>query len=178
MARIRKGVSYRRLERPYTRISKFREKSFIKASPHIAIAKFDVGGKESKFSHRVDLVLKADLQLRHNALESARQTTNRWLEKNLGKEGYHLKLRVFPHHILRENPLASGAGADRMSTGMSRSFGKVIGKAARCFTGQPVMSAYVDENALEVARKALKRAQYKIPCACSIVVDKNSIHKK
>ncbi|MEM3126693.1 MAG: 50S ribosomal protein L16 [Candidatus Woesearchaeota archaeon] len=178
MAKIRKGVSYRRLERPYTRISKFREKSYIKASPHIAIAKFDVGDNEHKFSHRLDLVLRKDLQLRHNTLESARQTTNRLLEKKLGKNGYHLKLRVFPHHILRENPLASGAGADRMSTGMSKSFGKIIGKAARCFSGQAIMSAYVDENGLDIAKKALKRAQYKVPCACSIVFNKNTVHKK
>ncbi len=178
MPRIRKGVSYRRLERPYTRISKFREKSYIKASPHIAIAKFDVGEKETKFSHRVDLVIKADLQLRHQALESARQTCNRHLEKNLGKTGYHLKLRIYPHHILRENPLASGAGADRMSTGMSRSFGKTIGKAARCFSGQAIMSAYVDQTGLDIAKKALKRAQYKVPCSCSVITDKNTAHLK
>ena len=178
MPRIRKGVSYRRLERPYTRVSKFREKSYIKASPHIAIAKFDIGEKETKFSHRLDLQIKADLQIRHQALESARQATNRVLERNLGKTGYHLKLRVYPHHILRENPLASGAGADRMSTGMSRSFGKTIGKAARCFNGQIIMSAYVNEPALTIAKTALKKAQYKVPCSCTVVIGKNAAHQK
>ena len=43
MARIRKGVSYRRLERPYTRKSKFRAKSFVRAVPHSKIAKFEFG---------------------------------------------------------------------------------------------------------------------------------------
>ena len=45
--------------------------------------------------------------------------------------GYFFQLRIYPHHILRENPLAAGAGADRMSTGMKCAFGKPISVAAR-----------------------------------------------
>ncbi|HLC89113.1 MAG TPA: ribosomal protein L16 [Candidatus Nanoarchaeia archaeon] len=63
-------------------------------------------------------------------IESARMTSNRVLEKNIGRE-YHLRIKIYPHHVLRENPLASGAEADRMSTGMKLSFGKSISTAAR-----------------------------------------------
>jgi len=68
------------------------------------------GNKKLSFpSTDVDLVTKTALQIRHNALESARMTCNRLLETNLGKSGYRLKIRTYPFHILRENPLAAGA---------------------------------------------------------------------
>ncbi len=58
------------------------------------------------------------------------------------KTDYKFKIKVYPHHHIRENPLASGAGADRMSTGMKKSFGKVIGLAARVKEGQEVMEVH------------------------------------
>src|SRR3989338_10756820 len=119
MAKIRKAIAYRRLERPYTRISKFREKNYVRVRPHSVISRFDNGETQKdvyQFPLVLDLIAKKELQIRHNSIESARQTCNRVLEKEIGKFGYHLKIRLFPHHILRENPLASVAGADRMST--------------------------------------------------------------
>ena len=118
MAKTRKGVSYRRIDRPYTRKSKYRKLSYVRASPNSKIVKYNMGDLSREFPVQVDLNVRESLQLRHNALESARLTSNRTLEKTLGKKGFYLHLRVYPHHILRENPLASGAGADRMSTGM------------------------------------------------------------
>ncbi len=177
MARIRKFVAYRRLERPYTRTSKYKEKSYIKVSPHIKISKFDMGADESKFSHKMDLVSKADLQIRHDAIESSRVTATKLLEKTIGEKSFHFKIRIYPHHILRENPLAAGAGADRLSTGMAHSFGKPIGRAAQVKTGQPIISLYIDKNNLELGKKALKRAQYKIPCSCLINIQENRLFK-
>ena len=112
---------------------------------------------------------KDSLQIRHNAIESARLSANRLLEKNLGKQGFCLRIRIYPHHILRENPLASGAGADRMSTGMKKSFGKPIGIAAQVHKGQVLFEASVDKEHFETAKMALKRASYKLPCSCMIV---------
>ena len=43
MAKLRKGVSYRHFERPYTRKSKFRNKSFIKSVPVCKVVRFDMG---------------------------------------------------------------------------------------------------------------------------------------
>ena len=169
MAKLRKFVSYRRLERPYTRKSKFREKSFIKANPHSKVVRFDMGNLTKTFQCRLDLVAKDAMQIRHNAIESARQSSNRFLESKLGKSGYHMKIKIFPHHILRENPLASGAGADRMSTGMKMSFGKPIGSAARVKEGQTLISLSVDKSGLETAKAALLRASHKMPCSCRIV---------
>ncbi|MBR9703247.1 50S ribosomal protein L16, partial [Candidatus Woesearchaeota archaeon] len=74
-----------------------------------------------------------------------------------------------PHHILRENPLASGAGADRMSTGMKMSFGKPIGLAAQVRKGKKIIEISVDPQNVATAKLALKRAASKFPCACRIV---------
>ena len=171
MARIRKFCAYRRLERPYTRISKFKKKSYIKANPRVSIVKFAMGNTKKKFPYQVDLVSKSDLQIRCNAIESARMSSNRVLEAKAGKNGYNYRILPYPHHVLRENPLAAGAGADRMSTGMSHSFGKPIGAAARVFKGQTIMSVAVDKQNLDVAKKALRRASYKFPCKCTIQVE-------
>lgn len=168
MARIRKFAAYRRVERPYTRISKFKKKSYIKANPRVNIVRFAMGNTKKKFPYQLELVSKQDLQIRHNAIESARMSCNRLLESKLGKMGYHFKVRVYPFHILRENPLAAGAGADRFSTGMKHSFGKAIGNAARVKKGQVIVSVGVNKQNLKVARTALKRAQNKLPGSCSI----------
>jgi len=173
MAKLRKGCAYRRIERPYTRISKFKDKSFIRANPNVLIVRFEMGDKKKRFSHAIELKSKEAIQIRHNSLESARQSSNRMFEKKIGKENYFMKIMVYPHHILRENPLAAGAGADRMSTGMKMSFGKAIGVSAQVRKGQKIMVARVNKDNLETAKRALKSASYKLPCSCSIVVAEN-----
>ena len=170
MARLRKFAAYRRLERPYTRISKFREKSFIRATPHLVLNKFTMGDSSKEFPYKLDLVSKNPVQIRHNALESARMAVNRHLESVLGKKTFLFRVVIYPHHILRENPLASGAGADRMSTGMKRSFGKAIGRAAQIDSGQTIFSVWVPKSGVPVAKKALEKAKYKIPCSCSVII--------
>ena len=171
MARIRKFCAYRRLERPYTRISRFKKKSYIKANPRVGIVKFAMGNTKKKFPYTLDLVSKSDLQIRSNALESARMSCNRLLENKIGKNAYNFKINLYPHHVLRENPLAAGAGADRFSTGMKHSFGKSIGNAARIKKGQAIVSIGVNKENLSFARTALKRAQCKLPCSCSIQIN-------
>jgi len=170
MAKLRKFIAYRRLERPYTRVSKFREKAYIRITPHVKIAKFDMGNLKKRFDYYLSLVSKTDLQIRDNALDSARQTCNRLLEKTLTTTGYNLKIRIYPHHILRENPLASGAGADRMSTGMAHSFGKPIGLAARVRKGQEIITVGVSKEGIETATKALNKARKKLPNAYTITL--------
>jgi large subunit ribosomal protein L10e len=169
MAKLRKACAYRTVERPYTRTSKFREKSYVRANPNILIVRFDMGNPKKKFRYTLKLRTKKALQIRHNALESARQVSNRILEENLGKNAYSMKIMIYPHHILRENPLAAGAGADRFSTGMAHSFGKPISAAAQVKKDQILMKVSVNSKSnLELAKKALKAAATKLPCSCRI----------
>ncbi|MFC1728610.1 50S ribosomal protein L16 [Nanoarchaeota archaeon] len=173
MAKTRKFVAYRRLERPYTRRSKYKSKSYIKVNPVKKIVRFDMGNLKKKFAYTLSLISKKDLQIRDTAIESGRQTSNRAIEKIAGKSEYFLKIRVYPHHILRENPLAAGAGADRMSTGMSGAFGKAIGSAARVFKGQTICQLSVNKEHLPTARDALRKFSHKMPCSCAIEVEEN-----
>lgn len=172
MARLRKFVCYRHLERPNTRKSKYRKKSFVRGNPVCKIVKFNIGNLSGNFSHRLDLYVKKALQIRDNALESGRTTATRLLEKTLGKNGFRLQVKVYPHHVLREHALAAGAGADRFSSGMAHSFGKPIGNAVQLKNKQVIISVYINEQNIPVAREALKKANYKLPCECGISVNK------
>lgn len=169
MARLIKAKAWRRLERPYTRFSKFKKLSYVRSRPVCRVVRFVVGDPRAKYDNTLHLVAKADVQVRDNALESARQTCARLLEKELGKTGYLFRTRPYPHHVLRNNPLAAGAGADRLSTGMAHSFGKPVGVAAQIRKDQPVFTIKINKEHLRLARQALKRAGHKIPCSCKII---------
>jgi len=128
-----------------------------------------MGDSKKKYDIQMDLISLGKYQIRHQALEAARQTCNRALEKIVGKNQYMLKINTYPHHILRENPLAAGAGADRMSTGMSRSFGKLIGNAAQIKEGQPIITVKLFKAHEKTGKIALKRASYKFPFSYRII---------
>lgn len=165
MARLRKAVAYRKIERPYTRKSKYHKKSYVRAIPNNKIVRFVMGNlqAEETYTETFDLVSKESLQLRHNSIESARLTVNRFLEKHVGKGSFYFRILIYPHHILRENPLASGAGADRMSTGMKKSFGKSIGLAAQVKKGQSIFRVKVNKEHGDNAKRSLERAISKFP---------------
>ena len=175
MARIRKFVAYRRLKRPYTRTSKFKAQAYIRMTPHTKIVRFDTGDLNRQFECTLNLLSKSDLNIRDNALESARQTSNKLLETYLGLNGFHMKVKVYPYHVIREHALAAGAGADRFSSGMAHSFGKPTGIAARIKKGQTIFQVSVGKENLGVAKQALERASKKLPCSCTIQVVENKI---
>src|SRR3989344_3623440 len=169
MARIRKFAAYQNLERPYTRISKYSKKNYVRGGyPHSKITKFDMGTPQKEYDTVVTLNSCRNMNIRHNSIEAARMTSNRLLEKTLGKD-YHLRVKIYPFHVLRENPLASGAGADRMSKGMQKSYGKAISAAARVREGQPLFELRLSKSQLRVGREALYRGASKFPCPCKVV---------
>ncbi|MGV8162460.1 MAG: 50S ribosomal protein L16 [Candidatus Nanoarchaeia archaeon] len=170
MAKLMKAVAWRKLERPYTRKSKYRQKAYVRSVPTNKVIKFVMGTERKDFELKLLLKSKADIQIRHNSLEAARKTANKHLEtKAVG--AYLLKLRVYPHHVLRNNPLAAGAGADRMSTGMAHSFGKAVGIAARVREGQAVFEVRINKDKLAIGKEALNRARKKMPCSFSLIVE-------
>ncbi|MDD3175322.1 MAG: 50S ribosomal protein L16 [Candidatus Nanoarchaeia archaeon] len=175
MAKTIRACAWRRLERPYTRKSKYRSKSYVRSVPTNKIVKFEMGNTSKEFPYVVSLHSDRDIQIRHNALEAGRKSANKKLEDSLSRNGYKLKICVYPHHILRNNPLASGAGADRMSTGMKMSFGKAVGIAARIMEGQKIIEAYVQEKDIELAKRAMTLARHKFPKGGTIQVVKREI---
>src|SRR3954453_23048676 len=65
---------------------------------------------------------------------------NRYLVKIAGKEGFHLRVRAHPYHVVRINKMLSCAGADRLQTGMRGAWGKPNGTVARVNIGQIILS--------------------------------------
>jgi len=164
---LRPARAYRYFSGPaYTR------REFIKGVPDVRVIFFDMGNPKGNFPVEMSLISQEVGQIRHNALEAARVAANRLLEVNAGKDNYHFKLRIYPHQVLRENPTASGAGADRISDGMQQAFGRPIGTAARVSAGQNMMTVRITAEFALIAKEALRRAALKLPMPSRIVVEK------
>ncbi len=162
-----KGRNYRRVKgQPYTR------KEYIHGSPSLKISRFTMGDSKATYEHKVSLLTENTVQIRHNALEAARVAANKALSDKLGEVGYLLNLCVYPHVVLRENRMIATAGADRLQEGMRRAFGKPSGRAARVKADQPIISIYVNRDAVEYAKSALKIGAGKLPTSSRIVVEK------
>ena len=82
-----------------------------------------------------------------------------------------MQVRSYPHHVLRENKMITGAGADRMQTGMQRSFGRAMGLAAQLKVGTPIFCVYCNKEGIPSARKALLSANPKLPGRSAVEVD-------
>ncbi len=150
-------------------MSKYKRKSFIKGVPGSKLHLLDSGNLQDKFPLKFKLIATKDINLRHNALEAGRMTATHTLAKQYGKRGFAMHVHAFPHHIMRENALATGAGADRMQTGMRNSFGKPIGRSCPAKKGKVIFSVDVPENGAVHAKNALRKASAKFPIACKVV---------
>lgn len=167
---LRPAKCYRKLERPNTRQSRRKpKKGYVKGVPALKIHRFEMGNRHKNLPKTFHLVAQKDVQIRDNALEAARVAAHKVLTNQAGEEAYFMKILVYPYHILRENPLATGAGADRYQSGMRQSFGKPIGSAARVKRRQAIMHVKVEAGKEAAAKKALKTAGYKLPVVTQIV---------
>jgi len=85
---------------------------------------------------------------------------------------YYFRIKIYPHHILRENKMLTGAGADRMQTGMQKSFGKPVGRAAQVKKDQILFTTLVAKENLKDAKDALRLSFSRLPCKCGIEIKK------
>ncbi len=174
MSTLRKAFAYSKKKVvPYTRTSKKKQKSYIKMIPPQKIVKFTMGNPQAfnagKFQHVLSVVSTENVQIRHNALEACRQYINKKMDTDLAGQ-YYFRVKPFPHHIQRENKMLTGAGADRMQTGMQLSFGKNVGKAAIVKPGSEIFVIYVQTpKAIAIARNAIKEVKPKLPGKVSIL---------
>jgi large subunit ribosomal protein L10e len=177
MAALRKAGAYSKMRvRPYTRVSRNKKNAFIKTIPHNKIVKFTSGDanayKSGQHKFRVRFISESRVQIRDNALEAARMLITKILERGIPGQ-YYFAVKIYPHHILRDNKTASGAGADRTSSGMTQSFGVAIGRAAITQAGQEIFFiSCTNERAARVARDALKIVKSKLPCKARVVFEK------
>jgi large subunit ribosomal protein L10e len=164
----------RRAASCYTRVDRppFTRKKFIKGGPDPKIRTFDLGAPGKDFPIEISLFAEERCQISHNALEAARIHVNRYLTRNLGRDNYHYRICVYPHHRIRENKMMTGAGADRIQNGMRKAFGKVISVAARVYEGDRLLFVRTDLENLVFAKDALRRGKAKFPTPCRIRVTK------
>lgn len=174
---IRKALSYsKKVNRPYTRISKAKARAYIKVNPPNKVVKYNLGNQrafeDGKLPFVLRLVSDEMLVIRDTAIESGRMVLTKNLENRLpGK--FYLWVKVYPHHILRNNKAAAGAGADRLSTGMKQSFGIIEGRAARVLGGQELFMVACDsESSVHVVRQILNMSKSKLPCRTRVTFEK------
>merc|ERR1712113_593484 len=116
---------------------------YLRGAPESKIRIYDVAAKKEsvdRFPFVMHLVSDEREQITSEATEAARVCANKYLTKMLGKDNFHLRMRLHPYHVIRVNKMLSCAGADRLQTGMRHAFGKPLLLAARVKIGQIMMS--------------------------------------
>lgn len=170
MAVLRPGRAMRRIERPWTRFSTRKTKSYIPTMPAQKMHQFMMGAMSPDFNATLKLVARRPAQIRDNALEASRIVMTNFLEKKLLK-GYFLRFLLYPHQVIRQKPIAQGAGADRYSRGMKLAFGKPTVKALQIHEGQAILSLFVNKDNVALAKQALKKGSLKLSTPMRIVVE-------
>jgi LSU ribosomal protein L10AE len=108
--------------------------------------------------------------VRHNALEAARVMVNKSLASKLGEANFYFRVRVYPHHVLRENKMMAFAGADRLQDGMRLAFGKPVGSAARVYPGTVILEVWARSGAEDIVKEALNKGASKLPIPCKVEI--------
>ncbi|HEW93899.1 50S ribosomal protein L16 [Candidatus Geothermarchaeota archaeon] len=153
-----KGQLYTRLE-------------YIHGAPQSRITRFNMGTLKDDYNVVLTLRAKERVLVRDRALEALRVNVNRLLQKKVGSQNYYFTILVYPHHVLRENKMMTGAGADRLQEGMRRAFGKPIGRAAPVWENQAIAKVYTYPQFLDNAYYALKAGASKIPKGAKIEIE-------
>lgn len=170
---LRKALTYsKKYARPYTRVSRNKSKAYIKVVPANKIVKYHLGNvrayNDGKYPYIIHLVSEENVQVRDNALEACRMLIVKQLDLKLPGQ-YYIEIKAHPHHILRNNKMAAGAGADRLSSGMTRSFGIVEGRAALIKAKNDILIVACETEAQSrLIREELIPVKAKVPCKTTI----------
>jgi large subunit ribosomal protein L10e len=155
---------YREIEgQVYTR------QEYMGGIPVCRITQFDTGNLHEKFPLSLSLGCEEAAQVRDNSLEAARVSAVRVMEK-VAPNQYHVKVRKYPHQILREHKMAMGAGADRISDGMRGAFGKPVWHAVRAQIGMELLTVSTTEEHLVDAKEAMRKASHKLGIPTRVIV--------
>ncbi len=146
---------------PWARISRRKpRKSYVKGAPNVRVRQFNMGVSQF-YEIEVDLVAEETFHLRDNSFEAARQAANKHLEKTL-LDKFFFQIMKYPHLVIREHSALGVAGADRISKGMKRAFGRPKGRMAKIQKGDTVFRVQCFKTALPDVKKALDRAMRKL----------------
>ncbi|CAD5224111.1 unnamed protein product [Bursaphelenchus okinawaensis] len=159
----------------YIKNKPYPKSRFCRGVPDAKIRIFDLGRKKAtvdEFPSCVHLLSNEREHLSSEALEAARICANKYMIKTCGKEGFHMRVRKHPYHVVRINKMLSCAGADRLQTGMRGAFGKPQGLVARVAIGDILLSVRVRDHQVEHALEAFRRAKFKFPGRQLVVVSR------
>ena len=143
-------------KKPYTRVE------YIKSIPQPKLRILEIGKPSTEYEYAVLLISKEKGQLLDRSLEACRITANRYLTKHLGRGGFFMRIRPYPHNIIRETKFLGVAGADRIQQGMRRAFGKPVDRGAIVKPNQILFEIWVKEKDINIAKEALHRIKPKI----------------
>jgi len=150
----------------YIKNKPYPKSRFCRGVPDSKIRIFDLGRKKAtvdEFPCCVHLISNEREHLSSEALEAARICANKYMVKMCGKDGFHMRVRVHPYHVVRINKMLSCAGADRLQTGMRGAFGKPQGLVARVGIGDTLLSVRIKDQHQAAALEAFRRAKFKFP---------------
>ncbi len=160
--------------RMYSRITgpAYTRREFMGGVPYPKITTFVQGNQHKEFPIEMRLVAEESCQIRHTALEAARVSVNRKMTNDAGLDNFYLKIVPYPHQVIREHKMATGAGADRISSGMRAAFGRPVGTAARVIHDDVIMIGRTDEAHAHELKEAMKKASIKLPTPCRVLITK------
>lgn len=170
MVNARKASAYsKKIPVTNTRKSKQLQKSYVKTIPPQKVVKFNIGNIKrfdaGEFKIKATISAGEPIQIRDMALEAVRQGLNKDLT-DLFQTNFFMRVNVYPHNILRNNRVFSGASkGERVQTGMSKGFGSSEGRAAVVKMNQPIFSMYFNgEDNIHKLRGFFKKVTPKLAC--------------
>jgi len=159
----------------YCKNKAYPKSRFCRGVPDPKIRIYDLGRKRAgvdEFPLCIHMVSNELEQLSAEALEAARICANKYMVKFMGKDAFHMRLRVHPFHVVRINKMLSCAGADRLQTGMRGAFGKAHGTVARVRIGQILLSVRSTDKYKDNVIESLRRSKFKFPGRQKIYISK------
>mmetsp|Transcript_65494 Transcript_65494/g.106183 ORF Transcript_65494/g.106183 Transcript_65494/m.106183 type:complete len:172 (+) Transcript_65494:405-920(+) len=92
---------------------------------------------------------------------------------SVGKDNFHIRVRLHPYNIIRINKMLTCAGADRLQTGMRGAYGKPYGLSARVKINQVMFSIRTTLKGEDAAVEALRKSKAKFPGRQLVYVSRN-----
>lgn len=127
---------------------------------------------------RLAIYSRSTVQVPEKVYETFRLSVLKKIE-NVCVEGlktdYCIAFNKYPHQLLRFHAIASGARADRISEGMSNSFGSNFMKAAKIKSGDLFFTIYLSDKFVINYKKLsieIKKACAKLPFNFYIIEEK------
>lgn len=112
------------------------------------------------FQYRVQMKAKERGLIVESAVESARVATFRSLTRIMSRSAFGFKIVSRAHHLIRHHKLGTTAGADRLSSGMRKSFSPVYARGIRMEQGGILAQVRCDSLADTIRVKQLLRKKF------------------